>query len=342
MNNSANTTGIVETTIVQNWWDTSSVEQCRGSFRAALKASKPDSTAVLYAWIKYALTSTLRGTPRVAVSILPALLDRFDRDGNTLCLTGDQLPNAIVAKMLFRAVVILAEFPEIPLQSVFRVASVANRFCTLCSDAAATAAIRIALAPRLGRIKEASGDLDSLERAWEQKTTPDPPLCRAATGEIITEFLLAASDVERAIEFAVPAAEESPCIAPCFLAPQGLLAGLLEPLYRIGMVDRAREWHDRLATAAPVSKMWLRHSGARCAYLSLRGDHHSAAEVREQCERFAFDQEISSWQRMHYHRFAARSIQLAREARYGISVTEESHHQQEAQSLEAAFQRRNR
>jgi hypothetical protein len=203
------------------------------------------------------------------------------------------------------------------------------------------AALTVALAPRLGNIKEASANLESLERAWEREETQDPPLCRAATGEIIVEFLLAAGEIDRAIKFAVSAAEERPCVAPCFLAPQGLLAGMLEPLHRMGMEDRARDWHDRLPAAAPVSKMWLRHSGARCAYLSFAVNHHAAADVREQCDALAGDQDVSSWQRMHYHRFAARSVQLAREVGFGSSVTEEAH-RQEAQWLEAAFQRRNR
>jgi hypothetical protein len=275
------------------------------------------------------------------VAILPELLDRFEENWTTLFSTSDEMRNAIFAKMFFRAAVTLAEYPEVPSDSVLRVASAANRACTHCPVTAAGAAIGVALAPRLERIKQASEELGSLEREWEQENTQDPPLCRAATGEIIVEFLLAAGEVDRAIQFAVPAVEERPCVAPCFLAPQGLLAGMLEPLYRMGMEDRASEWHGRLAAAAPVSKMWLRHSGARCAYLSLSGDHHAAAEVREQCDCFAFDQEISSWQRMHYHRFAARSLELAREAGYGSSLTEEAH-QKEAQSLETAFQRRNR
>lgn len=342
MINPANTTGTVDTTIVPNWWDTCSVEECRRSFRTALKAPKPDNSQILYHWIKYALISILRGTPRAAVAILPALLDRLEKNGSVLSCTGDQLPNVIVAKTLFRAAVTLAEFPEIPLEAVLRVAPAANSFCALCSDTTAAAALNVALAPRLGRIKETSADIDSLERAWEQENTQDPPLCRAATGEIIVEFLIAAGEVDRAIKFAVPAAEERPCIAPCFLFPQGLLAGMLEPLQRAGMVVRARNWHDRLVMVAPVSKMWLRHSGARCAYLSLAGDQNAADEIREQCDGLAGDKDISPWQRMHYHCFAARSIQLAREAGYGISATEEAHHQQEAKSLEANFERRNR
>lgn len=48
MSNSANSNQIVETVIVPDWWDTSSVETCHDNFRATLEASRPDSTEVQF------------------------------------------------------------------------------------------------------------------------------------------------------------------------------------------------------------------------------------------------------------------------------------------------------
>jgi hypothetical protein len=218
MDTSTDTPASAENRPGSKWWDTSSVDECRRSFRTSLKVPKPDHAEVLRAWVTYMLTSLLRGTPRAAVAILPALLDRFEKHGQTFCSSSDEMLNAVGAKMLFRAAVALAEYPDISLKTVLRVASAASGACTRCSSADASVALRVALAPRLGNIGNSRGDLDSLEKAWQQEKTQDPPLCRAAIGEIIAEFLLADGEVERAMEFAISAAEEGPCIAPCFLS----------------------------------------------------------------------------------------------------------------------------
>lgn len=341
------------------WWNRESVAGARSEFRRTLQKRRPDPEELWISWMHYFLVANVHGVTRHAAKCLAHLVERSAREHCQVEKALSRHARGAVTRMGFRALLALAEQPDTPAATVRRVAAQVDAF--FIEDGCQSgdrAAARLAWTARLGLAPEA-GDLATLLDAWaahvsrraemenERETgakgeRENPgcfkALCAAAASQILAESLLRSQRQIEAFEVVAQALAENPCVAPCGLAPQGMLGAVLVPLHLSGRVELAADYESRLARVAPLSAAWLEPAAARVGYLDRCGRHGEALEICLQAAEFADQPETSAWHRRAFHRAAACCL--------GESDDPEIHaaaerHQEAAALLESAFAARN-
>jgi len=327
------------------WWDATSLHQARTAFREELKNAHHNPDACAWKWVEYFGIANIHGATRHAAECFPQLMgwrrrgqppliERLSRGARFSGLT----------LMGFRAILALAEFPEVTLDKICEaenfVAQIARRAAV---PERSLAFLRLALGLRTGRARQHEGDYEVARDFWRNTAYHGAAhlACEAGRAGILMEWLVAMGRQDEAIRLFNECEQSEPCIGPCGLAPQTTLSLILAPLLECGLTARAHIALDRLALAAPVSRAWLLPAGCRLAALADLGLFAKAQALYTRALPLAGQADVPAWQRIYFHRGAARFLRSARGVGL-VAIPSPEPHEAETATILEAFATRNR
>lgn len=286
------------------WWNTTPLGTARRKFRETLKDPHSRADEIGWAWLRYYGVANMHGTTRAPALVFPDLmLHRQNPSEFPLWerISRDALPGMVLIG--FRATIALSEFSEVPLATLDRARDCTCRLASRAGvDESDFAFLRLALSIRLGTHSAYESDYLAVRNSWRAKKDDERTTlgCESGRAAILVEWLLHEGREHEAIELADEAAASDPCVGPCGIAPQTMLALLLAPMSRVAP-EKVRPTMQRLSACAPTSRTWLLPAGCLIAAHARFGDFDSALAIAEKCNPFASDAEISDWHKFHFH-----------------------------------------